>query len=199
MHPLCLFFLKDFCRRNDWNVDWLLDCMSEDGNEWMPESTALEIEELSSGEVPLSSWPRVLPERRLSAGLIPGQEPPMSPRAAAAARTRDVPKPREGRPPKNPDFPLYRWFAKKKTNSDAFGKAESISHQRISYWVNGRSPIPRELADRWERVTAGEVPWTCWPLVVQRGGSGEPTRWWSLGRPVAEHDLPDLRLKLVEN
>lgn len=191
MHPLALFFLRDFCRRNDWDVDWLLSCMDPDGGEWMPEGTALEIEELSSGEVPLKSWPRVIPEPRLSAGLLPGEEPPMLPRAAAAtkARPRPADKAREGRPPNNPDFPMYAYLRKHKMSAVEFGKKEEVAHQRISYYANGLRAITKELADRWERITGGEVPWTCWPIVHSQATG----QYWSLGKKVTPEQVRAVR------
>lgn len=195
MHPFVLFFLRDFCRRNGWDLDWLLACMDEDGNEWMPEGTALEIEELSSGEVPLKCWPRILPEPRLTAGLLPGEEPPMSPRAAAAAKAKPpkTTKPREGRPPKNPGFPLYAWFREKNRNAIEFGEEQGIAHQRISYYVNGLRAIPRELADKWERVTDGAVSWKAWPIVHNQ----KTGRYWSHGEEVHASVVREVRHKLL--
>jgi hypothetical protein len=182
-HPLDAYLFLDFCQRNELDPAEVEDWQDPNGEGWMPEGLAAEMEQVSDGAIPRSCWPRLRPEQRLKEL----RKAPPVPKVA----TKPQPLP-EGRQPNRPDFPLRVWLRKRRPprNVHAFSKEENIAHQRISFYENGLRAITMELAKRWERLSDGAVPWTCWPLVRR---PGPPRQFWSYGKPVTPEEAARIR------
>lgn len=148
LHPLPLYFLSDFCRRNQMSLAWLLDCMDPDGRESIPQGTAAEIELMSKGEVPIACWPRL---RKI---VLAGE---------AAVATKE-----KGRPPHDPTHPVYAYLRVAGGTLASLGaevQRPPLDHQRITHYVRGRRAIPLSLAREFQKVSKGRIPWRCWALV----------------------------------